>query len=357
MYNYPPEPIDILILANWDWANTGWRYKKAMESMPAPRRLRVLMYKGQPHSFNYPEQAPIHYRLANRSYKMDDDGTLCRHPVIIPCPELKALVERAQCVWFQAETFIETGADLSGKHVFVTLAGATMREEPEKVSEFFNAITEKTIAQFPTLMNLGCKDEVLVYYPVDTDYLQPEYYRHCPDKIIIGHFPSNPENKGSEMIRRVVDKIRMDPKYKDKMEYIGVAATKRSQIHSVDWRDNIDRMKKCDVIIETIQMEIGGKPFGEWGNTALEASALGKICITNSLNTELYKREYGDLGLWIANDADQLEAQIKKALDLDNAELCLEKQKIRRWAETYHSIPATGKRLWYRVFKEVFVDG
>jgi len=357
MYSYPPEPIDILILTNWDWANTGWRYKRAMETMPSPRPLRVLMYKGQPHAFNYPEQAPIHWKLHNRSYRIGNDGKPCRHPIIIPCPELRPMVERARCVWFQAETFIDTEADLRGKHVFVTLSGATMREEPGKVGGFFNRFTEKSIAQFPTLMNLGAKDEVLIYYPVDTDYLHPAFERHCPEKVIIGHFPSNPDNKGSALIRSVIERLEKDPVLGQRFQYIGTAATEWRQIRHVDWRDNIDRMKRCDVLIETIQMEIGGKPFGEWGNTAIEGAALGKIVITNSLNTDLYRREYGDLGLWIANDGEQLEKQLRRVLALSDAELCLEKQRSRQWVETHHSIPATGQRLWDRVFKEIFANG
>lgn len=357
MYSYPPEPIDILILTNWDWANTGWRYKRAMETMPSPRPLRIMMYKGQPHAFNYPEQAPIHWGIHNKSFRIGDDGKPCRHPIIIPAPELKPLVDRARCVWFQAETFIDTGADLRGKHVYVAMSGATMREQPEKVSGFFNQIVEKSIAQFPTLMNLGAKDEVLIYYPVDTDRLQPVFERHCPSKVIIGHFPSNPENKGSELIRDVVDRLAKDPALGDRLEYIGNAATDWRHTRHVDWLDNLDRMRKCDVLIETIQMEIKGKPFGEWGNTAIEGAALGKIVITNSLNVDMYQREYGDLGLWMANDGEQLEKQLRRVLSLSDAELCLEKQRMRQWVERNHSITSTGQRLWNKVFKDVFGNG
>jgi hypothetical protein len=112
-------------------------------------------------------------------------------------------------------------------------------------------------------------------------------------------------------------------------------------------------MEQVDVLIETIRLEIQGRPFGEWGNTALEASALGKIVITNSLNTDLYEQEYGDLALWIANDADQLEKQLRKALTMSDDDLLNERVKMRQWAETNHSIGATGLRLWEKIYKDV----
>ncbi len=349
-------PIDILMLTNWDWANTGWRFWRALKTMPSPRPLNILIYKGKPHAFNYPEQAPTHWNLRDRSFKIDRQGQQCRWPIIIPCPELRPLVERARCVYFLAETFIETGADLSRKFCVMQMAGATMREEPEKVSAFFNSIVHRTIAQFPSLMNLGAKNEVLVYYPVDTDFIKPVYEQSVPGKILIGHWPSNPENKGTALILSVIDRLKKDPSLGDKFEYVGSRDAHLNETSHLDWTDNLDRMSKVDVYIETIQMEILGKPFGEWGNTAIEGAALGKIVITNSLSTDLYGTEYGHQGLWIANDAEQLETHLRNILSMNPASLFVEKVKMREWVEKHHSIPATGQRLWQKVFKDVFSD-
>lgn len=352
--DYHPEPIDILMLTQWDWANTGWRYKKALESMPAPKKLDIRMFKGRPHTFNYPEQAPIHPALEGKSFTVGPDGLLDRWPIKVAAPHMKALVDRAKCLWFQAETFIDTKADISQKHVVVTLAGATMREKPEKVSAFFNPIVNATVAQFPTLMGLGAQNEHLIYYPVDTDFIKPDYNRRNPDKVIICHRPSSPASKGTRIVLDVIRKLSNDPATKDRFIYTGETEADKKKVAHMDWLDNLKRMSRCDVLIETIQLEIGGKPFGEWGNTALEGSALGKIVVTNSLNEDLYHREYGDLALWIANDADRLEYQLRRAIAMNSDELLKAKQSFRAWAETNHSIPATGQRLWEKIYKHVF---
>lgn len=344
--------IDILMLTNWDWANTGWRYRKALETMPVGRKLDIRMYKGKPHSFNYPEQAPIHSALFDKTYRIDNNGKPCTHPIIIPCPELRDLVERAKCIWFQAETFIDTGADLSDKHVVVTLSGATMRQEPEKVSRFFNRICAAYVAQFPTMMNLGAINDHLIYYPVDSNYILPDYKPRRPGKVTVGHFPSSPEAKGTDVINGVITKLEKE--FPDRLAYIGNREINKRRTKHLDWQDNLKRMAEVDVLIETIQLEIMGKPFGEFGNTAFEGSALGKIVITNSLNTDYYQKEYGDLALWIANDGEQLENQLRRVLSMSDEDLLRERVKIRGWVEANHSIPATGQRLWEKIYKDVF---
>jgi glycosyltransferase involved in cell wall biosynthesis len=212
-------------------------------------------------------------------------------------------------------------------------------------------------------MNLGAKNEVLIYYPVDTDFIQPHFARSHPTKLTIGHFPSNPFAKGTKQIIEVIQMLQRDVTVKDRFEYIGTHSLDMSdrgcKVDYIDWLDNLELMRRCDVIIETMNLEIDGKPFGEWGNTALEAAALGKIVVTNTLSQELYRKEYGDLGLWIANNKLDLESQLRTIIGLDDAHpfssmLVQDKMNMRAWVEKYHSIPATGKRLWEKVFKDVF---
>ena len=69
------------------------------------------------------------------------------------------------------------------------------------------------------MLGLGAKNEHWIYYPVDTDYLKADY--KTPNKLVIGHFPSNPDVKGTEAITRVISKLEKDPKYSKRFEYIG----------------------------------------------------------------------------------------------------------------------------------------
>jgi glycosyltransferase involved in cell wall biosynthesis len=336
--------IDVLLLTHWDWANTGYRFWKCIQMFPKlgyVDHINALMYKGQPHSFQYPEQAPIFYPLHARR-------PVCNYPIIIQAPELRPLMERSKVIHFLAETFIDSGADLTDKHVVVQTSGSTLRNDPKRVSQFFNQITNKTIAQFPTLLNLGMKNEVLIYYPVDTDFILPDYKRRDPDKLIVGHFPSTPESKGTDVILPVVERLEQE----GKIQYIGVRETRKKAMPPRNWLDQLDFYRQCDVIIETIKPELNGSPFGEWGNTALEAAAMGKIVITNSLNVDLYHREYGDLALRVANDAEALEDHLRCLVSMQGDDILREKIQMRGWVERHHSMEATSHRLWNLVYKE-----
>lgn len=336
--------IDVLFLTYYDWANTGYRFWQCVKRFPGlgyMPKIKTLMYKGQPHSFQYPEQAPIYYPLHARR-------EVCNYPIIVNAPELRHLMDRAKVIHFLAETFIDTGADLSGKYVIIQTSGSTLRNEPKKVSQFFNPIIDKTIAQFPTLLNLGMKNEVLIYYPVDTGFILPEYKRRDPEKLIVGHFPSTPESKGTDIILPVVEKLEAEGKIK----YVGVRTLKKSDMPPRDWLDQLELYKQCDIIIETIKPELNGSPFGEWGNTAIEAAAMGKIVITNSLNVDLYHKEYGDLALRIANDGEALEEHLRSLVSMGDDDILREKMGFRGWVERHHSIDATAERLWNKVYRE-----
>ena len=51
---------EVLMLARDDWANTGWRFFKCIQSLG----IDILALKGNFHRMAYPEQIPIHPVLA-----------------------------------------------------------------------------------------------------------------------------------------------------------------------------------------------------------------------------------------------------------------------------------------------------
>lgn len=335
--------IDVLMLTYNDWANTGYRFSKCLKHLG----MNVTYFKGNLHKFNYPEQAAIHQAIAEKK-------PMAWFPVVVRVPELQSLVKKADVVHFFASTLIDTGIDLRTKKVIIQHGGTTYRLEPEKSNDVFNQFVDATIIQFPTLMGYGAKNENLVYYPVDTDYIKPKDFNLCGNgKLIIGHFPSDWTAKGTKLILDVLQKLK-NTEYGKRFEYVGLQGLHGENIY---WYENIERMRKCDIIIETIQPELRGKPFGEWGNTALEAAALGKIVITNSIRQDMYKKEYNNIPpLFIANDGDMLEQSIKEICDMDEAEIKIKKKYHRCWAEEYHSIQATAKRLWENVYLKL-IDG
>ncbi len=334
--------LDVLCLTTNDWCNSMFRYARCLKYLG----LNVMAYKGNTHSFKYPEQAAIHTGIINARRKGDI-------PEQLFVPELRQRAKEAEVIHFFASTFIDCGVDITKKKVVVQHGGTMYRMPPKECNDFFNPFATATIIQYPTLLNLGAKNEHLVYYPVDTDELKPNQEPskepHC---IRVGHFPSSKEVKGTEKIVRVIEKFEQDPEFKDRFEYVGV----RPGDHPgdlVSWYNNLKRIESCDIIIETCQAEYAGKPFGEWGNTALEAAALGKIVVTNTQNKELYEKEYGPLGLYIANDEVELENMLATILMYDANEIFRKKMASRGWVAANHSIPATAKRLWDTVYKDL----
>jgi hypothetical protein len=328
-----------LLLTQHDWANTGWRFSECLKMLG----IDVTMYKGNLHALGYPKQAEI--KTCLREAKVGDyNGS----PVIyIKAHNLREEAEKADVLHFFTSTFVDTGVSLTDKKVVVQHGGSVYRMNPS-MSAFFNSITDATIIQCPDLLGLGSKNEHLIYYPVQLDILHPTYKRK-KDKLLIGHWPSNPVTKGTENVLRVLERLSKNPKTGNKFEYIGThEAVKKRQ---VPWLEHLKRVRSCDILIETCNPEQRGKKYGEWGNAAIEAAALGKIVVTNSLAKDIYKEEYGDCALHIANDPNELYEELSKILRMSNEEILADKKKTYQWVKEKHSMGATAQRVWDKVYK------
>jgi len=330
------------MLCRYDWANTLYRFSECLKLLD----YNVTAYKGVNHKFKYPRQLTIHPVL-NRQPEIHS------YPIIMKSIEINEifapLIDKADVVHFGASTFFDTNNDYYEKKVVVQHGGSTYRLEPDKCNKIFNPIVNATIMQFPTLLNKGAKNEHLIYYPVDTDFIQPYFRTNNNKKIIVGHFPSFAAGKGTIEIVEVIKELKENNNIKNRFEYIGY---KTISSQTLPWEQNLKRMSKCDVIIETLKPILRGKEFGEWGNTAIEAAALGKIVITNTHSRELYKKEYGE---WfepiIANTPEELRNKLLEIFELTDKEI-LEKQKATRaWVETKHGMKPTAERLYNKIYK------
>tara|TARA_Y100000593_G_C4321206_1_gene343897 strand:- start:2025 stop:3107 length:1083 start_codon:yes stop_codon:yes gene_type:complete len=345
--------LDVLMLTCNDWANTGYRFSKCLKMLG----LNVKILKGRKHVFDYPEQASVIPELAgnNPMSKM-----LYKYPVIIEIADfdnsiVNFLAKKAKVIHFHATTFISNNWDLHNKHVVVQHGGTTYRLHPESANQLFNQFCDAAIIQCPDLLNLGANNEHLIYYPVDTDLIQPTFDKK-DDKLIIGHFPSRPESKGTAGILNVITKLESDPELRDKFKYIGTREVVTGNHGSLPWKEHLDRVSNCDVLIETLNLSFEGKVFGEWGNTAIESAALGKVVLTNSLTPDLYSEEYGDCALNLVNSEDELEKNLRRLILLDSKSLKQEKIKSREWVVNTHSMKATAIRLWERIYHKFFPE-
>ena len=338
---------EVLMLAKDDWANTGWRFFKCIQSLG----IDILALKSHYHRMAYPEQIPIHPVMAVAGAKQ-------KNAAWINIPELIVYANKAKVIHYIGSCVIFCGVELNDKKVVMQHGGTAYRNHYKDMNEAYEDFVDVSIIQCPDLLGLGAKNEQWIYYPVDTDYIKPDFT--TKDKLVIGHFPSNPDVKGSNAITKVIRKLESDPEYKNRFEYIGIRSDKKHTWSKefikdclVYWVDNLQRLKKCDIIIETMALSLQGETYGEWGNTAIESAALGNIVVTNSLTSEQYKKEYGDCALNIANNEIELESTLKRLLSYSNKEISVLKQRTRQWVEDNHSMPVTAQRIWNKVYKHL----
>jgi hypothetical protein len=331
-YPFDKKPIDVLFLTYDDNCNTGYRFWMCAKYLG----LNAVMFKGKPHPFGYPMQAPIHPSLANKPVSAS--------PTMVPAGGIESLIHSAKVVHLIASFYPIAAINWKGSFVVAQHGGTVYRQNPEECNNVFEQIgVRHNIIQCPDLLGLGAKNESWIYYPVDTVKLQPDFSRKNPEKLVIGHFPSNAEVKGTSTIERVLSELMS--RYPGKFEYIG----SREQ---VSWSHNLDRMRKCDIYIEGCNASQGDKVYGEWANAGLEASALGCAVITHCLSKDKYEAEFGKLGPIIANDETELAQAVSSLLEMDD--ITPIKKRCREWAENNHSIPVTANRLWDKVYKNFF---
>lgn len=328
--NYPinknRKPIDVLFLCWDDNANTGYRFWMCAKYLG----LNAVMFKGKQHDFGYPAQAPLHPSLSSLP--------ICAAPVTVMAPGLESLINNSHVIHMIASTYPMAAVNWAKKNVVVQHGGTVYRQNPGACNSLFNQFAKKTVIQCPDLMGLGAVNEKWIYYPVDTVNIKPDF-RKKGEKIIVGHFPSNPIVKGTAEIEMVIRRLITEG---FPVEYVG--STKR-----VLWLENLQRMAQCDIIIEGCNAYQGDKVYGEWGNTALEASALGCAVITHCLSKDKYEKEFGELGPIIANNPGELKSVLLKTHDWT-----FQKKRCRKWVINNHSIPATANRLWDLVYKDFF---
>ena len=334
---------NILILTNNDWSNTGYRFMKSLETV----NVKSILIKLHNHIFKYPEQGII-CNVKNT--------LLNRYPIIININNknfinfILYICKKVKFIWCHASTIFYFKNKPIYKYIkdkifIVSHGGTTYRENPIAVGNFFNKFVSKTLIQCPDLLDLNMynKYEKLIYYPIDLSMFKVNFNFKHENKLVFGHCPSTSKIKGTAKILEVLRS------FKDQLIYIG--QTKQYMNHNsekerVTWKEQILKYQKFDIYIETLNLSINGKPYGEWGNTCLEAIASGCIVITNCLNLNKYIKYYHhNPPLIIANSGDELHKQINKLINMNRYEIIQLKKKQYEWIKNYHSLEKCGQRL------------
>ncbi|MGD2072265.1 MAG: hypothetical protein PVG65_02105 [Candidatus Thorarchaeota archaeon] len=262
-----------------------------------------------------------------------------RAKVVVP-QKFSRYYKDAKIIIFMHSIY-QKDSQIKNKRLFVFHGGGRYRFNADRINRIFNPVVEKSLIQTGDLLGLGSKNEEWLLPAVDIENLKPVYKRK-KEKIVVGHFPSSTMVKGSKNINKAIKRLRKT--FGDKFKYVF-----SSQV--VPWDKQIQRISKCDIYIEACKPKLRskgqGRPhiYGEWGVSALEAAALGKVVISHFLSYKRYEKEYGECAIKVANSVDEIESRLKELLLLNNNEFLKTQKSTREWVEKYHSYKAVGERL------------
>jgi len=286
--------MKISLVAINDWSNVGYELSESLRSIGVDAKMFIK----NKHPFNYPKQGE---------------------------PFDNKFIEDSDCIIFMHSQCIKINTE--GKKTAVFHGGSAYRVNHEEINKFFGNI-DVSFLQHPNFLEYNPKNPLWLLPPVTNSI---ETLIEQREKPIIGHFPRFPKEKGFHRINTAMNWLHNDIKYTNKFIY-------RTGIGHIPWEDNIKRMQDCNIYIEQLYK-------GEFGITALEAAACGNIVVTNFDFEKEYKKEYGELGIIIANDEMEIRDRVKELLDKKPKEIIDLQVKSNEWVRKNHSYEATGKKI------------
>jgi hypothetical protein len=186
----------------------------------------------------------------------------------------------------------------------------------------------KHIACMPEFVVM-CPGSIYMVGAVDTDKLRPREFITGSD-IIFGHYPSNPTVKGTAKIIEMMRNIEVHFRYSDD----GAIVPHESQLAM---------MAACDVYIEMFADKDGlGSVYGNFGITALEAGALGRLVVTQCKDIEVYRKHYGETFFYPVTDENDFLSKIEMLNSMSENDIKEEQILTRETLVRNHSYKATG---------------
>ncbi len=264
-------------------------------------------------------------------------------PPIYDPVAIKEMAETADVlIWMHSLIYPMLAQISQNKKCVVFHGGTRYRRSHVAINARFNDKVDLSLVQTGELLGRGAKNEHWFLPPVNTDFIKPDFSFEQDDKLVIGHFSSHLGKslriKGSIRINAVIESLRQSELNKH-----FTFRTHGTQL--LPWGENLARIAKCDIYIESLSQASTGKDRHDWSITALEACALGCVTITNFAHEKRYLEEYGKHSLIVANTSDELKAALIRLLHMDRKELLVLKHQARQWAVKMHSYKVVGKRL------------
>ena len=201
-------------------------------------------------------------------------------------------------------------------------SGTRYRQHPQYFDEVFKMCTVIT-------------DQCEFVNGLNMDYLAPHttlrpVRKKETGKLIIGHYPSNPDVKGTEAIKRLLEPFQSDYD-------IRIDSTKLTHAR------NLKRVSECHIYVELFAPTQQGNPYGCFGVSAFEATAMGGLVVTNNINRQAYEGVYGGQCFLTPNTEEHFTntiASLKSREYYENVKEWMHDEFHKR-----HSITATGTRI------------
>lgn len=300
--------MEVLNLCSNDYANFMFDMTEAMKTAG----IDVVAVKKHPHEFGYEKEIPVGSHL-----------------------EIRQLI-------LQANTVQIFHSDLSLYNLTISLnprarriiyhTGTLYRQNPDKYNKAIDPQT-KIVHALGEFMKLGAKDPSYIVGAMDTNKILPRdgFIQKREVKKLFGHFPSSKINKGTALIERLMES------HTD-INYITSGTLLPHQ-------DHLKRIQEVDILIELFSPTQGGKIYGSWGMTTLEAAAMAKIVITQNLNDRVYQEHYGDHPLLLAHNPQEFHDIIKKLQEMNVQEIIDLQIKTWKWVHHTHGYVSTGRYI------------
>jgi hypothetical protein len=156
------------------------------------------------------------------------------------------------------------------------------RRDYQILNQLMNPFIHKAVNCMPEFMGKGAKNEVYMVGAVDSEYLKT-FKKEPKRPYIIGHYPSNPEVKGT---KKIIELMKEVPGEGELYEF-------RYSAEQVSYQDQLKRIGECDIYIEMFTEKDGlGSEYGSFGITALEARGMDKIVVTQNTKGSIYEDTY-----------------------------------------------------------------
>jgi glycosyltransferase involved in cell wall biosynthesis len=175
--------------------------------------------------------------------------------------------------------------------------------------------------------HLGMKQDLhYLFYPYDPSEL-PERNNTNNETVTIIHTPTNRKYKGTELIIRVIDRIKKEKK----IRFILMENKPRNEV--------LAAKSRSDIAIDQVGGTMGGTGYGKAG---LETLAMGIPTVTNM--TSEYVSWLPENPFTVANNEDELYNKLNELIDSKELRERTGEQGIR-WVEKYHGYKNVDSKL------------